>query len=428
MNDTEYRFATYCFSRITGLSEGKRHVRMPRRLVVLLQMLLDANGDAVDAEALQNAYSRTPKEPHAAKLSLSQNIFWLRRYLKDGEGSIVQTVLKRGYRIGVPIIRADEVATDTQSAASLSGMLGAAHASSSAPAADEVSCDASETSILKPANENASLLPPADMAPDHVVTKSITGAFRLADHAARAIGLLGALADGKAATPSDLAMLGWLKGVALGEMEAGMALIDRALDVAPKLPAAHFHKAWLLMAARRMDPALSQLEQGLASEGRNDSLLFLKGWALCALGYHEEQEALTLRALGFHPNHLMLRLLRSIGLALQGEPKKAEGLMVQTTMLFPQSTLLVANLAWLRAIQGDGQTALRLLTGRQKLATGYMPPVSIAAVYNVLGDETSASAYLGFAKVDQDPWRQLAWCDPRFTLLGGSGRRSLLTI
>ena len=55
-------------------------------------------------------------------------------------------------------------------------------------------------------------------------------------------------------------------------------------------------------------------------------------------------------------------------------------------------------------------------------------PISIAAVYSVLGDGTSASAYLGFANVDQDPWRHLVWCDPRFNLLDNAGGNSTLSL
>lgn len=403
MDKTEYRFDNYAFSRLKGLSLGNRQVRIPRRLLLLLQMLLEADGDAVDAGTLENAYSRKPKDPDAAKISLSQNVFWLRRYLKDEGGNIIQTVLKKGYRVGVPIIRADVSPTVEQNVAPPSG----ASPDQAAPAPARVVYEAAPgpatMSIIQPANENFGVAKLADLPSGAVVTKSITGRIRLADHAGRTIGSLGQLPDGKESAPSELAMLGWLKGVALGELEAGLSLVDRALALSPRLAIAHFYRAWLLLAARRMDQALGQLEQGLTCDSRNDSMLFLKGWALCALGYHTEQEALTLKALEFHPNHMMLRVLRSIGLAIQGETKRAESLITQTALLFPQSTLLVASLAWLKAVRNDGPAAMRLLTGRQKLANGYITPTSIAAVYNVLGDENAASAYLGFANVDQDP-------------------------
>jgi len=428
MDNEDFRFGNFAFSRIRGLSEGKRHIRMPRRLVLLLQMLLDADGDAVDAEALQTAYAQRSRNPHAAKISLSQNIFWLRRHLKDTDGSIIQTVLKKGYRIGVPILRSGAAPGAARGETSLSGQLPVEATPAPPPVVSDLSTEVSSSVVLKPANENHGSAAFANLSPEAVITRAVTGSIRLADHAGKMTGALARLADNKAGSPPDLAMLGWLKGVASGELDDGLSLVDRALDLSPKLAAAHFYRAWLLMASRRMEPALNQLERGLSFDSRNDSLLFLKGWALCALGYRKDQEALTARALAIHPNHLMLRLVRSIGLALQGEARRAESLIAQTAMLFPQSTLLVANLAWLRAVQGDGQMALKLLTGRQKLASGYMPPISIAAVYSVLGDGTSASAYLGFANVDQDPWRHLVWCDPRFNLLDNAGGSSTLSL
>lgn len=417
MNNGDYRFAGYTFSHVTGLSEGKRHIRMPRRLVVLLQILLEANGEAIDVEALQNFYSQRSKHPQAAKISLSQNIFWLRRHLKDGDGAIVQTVLKKGYRIGVPVVRSDTPPATARHATSLSGEMAAEAATASLPVGSGTARDPADSAPLTLATESSGAVAVAYLAPEVVINKSITGSIRLADHAGQAIDSLGKRADSEAGSSADLAMLGWLKGAARGELDEGLSLVDRALDLSPKLGSAHFYRAWLLMASRRIDQALRQLERGLTLDARNDSLMFLKSWAFCAMGRHKELDALTEKALAIYPNHLMLRVIRSIGVALQGQLKRAESLMAQTAMLFPQRTILVAMLAWLRALQGDSKTSLTLLTGHQKLANGYMPPISIAAVYSVMGDRSAASAYLGFANVDQDPWRQLVWCDPRFTML-----------
>lgn len=422
MDDLEYRFSIYSFSPNRGLAEGRRHVRLPRRLFLLLQALLEADGDAVDVETLESVYARKSRSPQAAKVSLSQNIFWLRRYLKDNDGTLVQTVLKKGFRIGVPIVRADAHLEAPQTAPPRSVELKTPPQPRVSTAKHGVAANVNP--ILKPANENVGVAAHLDLSPGSIVKKSITGAIRLADHASRSIHALGALIESRASTAADLAMFGWLKSAAAGDLDAGMVTVDKAIELSPHMADAHFYRAWLLMAARRLEPALQQLERGLSANPKNDSLLFLMGWALCALGYHQDQEALTAKALVYHPNHLMLRLLRSLGLALQGEMKRAESLLVQTALLYPQSTLLVAQLAWLKAVQGDRRGALDLLTSRHKLANGYMSPVSIAAVHNVLQDETTCSAYQRIANVDQDPWRQLMWCDPRFAMLNGANGSS----
>lgn len=422
MNDIEYQFSNFSFSRDRGLSEGKRHVRLPRRLFLLLQTLLEAEGDAIDVETLENVYSRKSKSPRAARISLSQNVFWLRKHLKDTDGTIVQTVLKKGFRIGVPVVRVETGVAAPQAETSLSGELTAPLSVVRQPGdgIDPPLSIIEQYPILSPANENIGVMTQADLTPESVVKKSITGAVRLVDHASRSIEALASLIERGAGTASDVAAFGWLKAASLGDLEAGLSAVDSAVELSPHSADPHFYRAWLLIASRRLEPALQQLERGLAASPRNDSLLFLKGWALCALGYHQEQEALVAKALVLHPNHLMLRMLRALGLALQGEMKRAETLLGQTVLLFPQSTLLVAQLAWLKAMQGDRQAAVKLLTSRHKVAHGYMSPVSIAAIYNVLHDEESCSAYMRIANVDQDPWRHLMWCDPRFAILSGA--------
>lgn len=414
MVECTYAFGDFTFSDSKGLRRRGVAIHLPRRRRMLLSLLLEAGGNTVDHHTMDRGHSAKPRPERAAIISLAQNVFWLRRQLGDEKGTIIQTVLKSGYRIGTAVNRIDATAGASAQARAQESAPSGGGDMAPPPAIPDV---VERTIVPPPANENASVQPDCSLTPEIVSAMSVSGSIRPADHARRSISGLSVAIKQPAAMPENLATLGWLTGAFLGDIEEGLSQVDKALEHVPQLSVARFYKAWLLLGAKQLDTAMAVLDEGLASDGRNANLLFLKGWVLCAQARLEELNGFLTRALVLHPNHLLLRALRSINLALQGEFRKAHGLLSQTALLFPHSTMIIALMAWIDSARGERSEALKFLTMRQKTAGGYMSPLSIAAVYNVLGHETETSAYLGFARVDQDPWRHLVWCDPRFRSL-----------
>lgn len=100
MNDEEFSFGPFTYSPVRGLFEGSRPVRMPRRLRLVLQALLEEDGKPVDCDTLEDLYSRKTKELRSKKVGLSQNTFWLRRHLNDADKRIVQTVFGQLVHVG----------------------------------------------------------------------------------------------------------------------------------------------------------------------------------------------------------------------------------------------------------------------------------------------------------------------------------------
>lgn len=411
MKEKIYAFGEFTFSSLKGLRRRGIPIRLPRRRQALLSALLDAGGEPLDHETLSKSCARKPQTAHNAMVSVAQNVFWLRRQLGDDTGTIVQTVLKRGYRIGVPIsvLGPDGVADVVTVSSEASSPPAEADRERDIQKAGDV---ASSPAVVRSASVD--LVPPVGpVRPEALVMGSLTGQVRPADHVDRCIEVLTASIR-QSPSASALATLGWLEGAVVGDVDVGLRHIQRALDEAPNLGTAQFYKAWLLLAAGHTLQALAELDSALSVNGRDPNLLFLKGWLLSGIGNHQDVNSLLYGALVLHPNNLLLRWLRSISFALQGEIKRAETFAAQTLLVFPKNPLMVAMMTWIAAVQRRRDEALKVLESCQRTAGGYMSATAVAAVYSALGDRASASTYLGFAKVDKDPWRALVWADPRF--------------
>lgn len=419
MKDDVFTFSHFTFSTLSGLSDGKRMVHMPPRYRKILHTLLFAEGRTVDFVTLEGSYSKTASSSvKLSRLNLSQNILWLRRRLGDEDGLIIQTVLKQGYRLGVPVLKqTTSTAVDLPKQGER-----VEHIFTEQPTrGGRHSHQATGTRFtLSPANENLNLKLQSDLRPNVFSRNAIAGSVRPADYVDRLITSISADIKAFPADPHSLATLGWLKGAVKGDREEGTLHINQALESDPSLSLGHFYRTWLLIAEKRIDLAVHELKASLSAHPRNDDLLFLLIYSYCALGEHDAADALTSKALIYHPNNLLLRISRAIHLTQRCEFKRAETLLAQTTLMFPQSTLLIATIAWVNASRGDRSTAITYLTAKQKTANGFMSPIAIAAVYNALGDRASANAYLKFAEVDLDPWRGLVWCSPQFRMIESS--------
>lgn len=421
MQDDVFTFSHFTFSTLRGLADGKRMVHMPPRYRKILHTLLSAEGRTLDFATLEKSYSKKPSaSTKLSRLNLSQNILWLRRRLDDEDGLIIQTVLKQGYRIGVPVLKrttSGEVGLSKQ-CEHVDPIISSPN---NRPEVEAVHTRQSGTGFtLSPANENLNLRLQSDLGPDVFSRNAIAGSVRPADYVDRLITSISADIKAFPTDPHSLATLGWLKGAVRGDREEGILHVNQALESDPSLSLGHFYRAWLLIAEKRIELAVHELEVSLSAHPRNDDLLFLLIYSYCALGEHEVADTLLSKALIYHPNNLLLRISRAIHLTQRGEFKRAETLLAQTTLMFPKSTLLIATIAWVNASRGDRFTAIGYLTAKQKTANGFMSPVAVAAVYNALGDRTSADAYLKFAEVDLDPWRHLVWCSPQFRMIESS--------
>ena len=131
---------------------------------------------------------------------------------------------------------------------------------------------------------------------------------------------------------------------------------------------------------------------------------------------YEDARSFIEDSLALRPDVELLLILRSVVDVAQGRYDAAYESMNKALKLYPDDTFVQANLAWVQAATGDAASAISFVARMGKSSGTYVSPVKLAMVRRALGDEVGAKNALLVAANDKDPWRLLAWCDPRLSL------------
>lgn len=244
----------------------------------------------------------------------------------------------------------------------------------------------------------------------------IRGYVRPASHAEQAFALTERALEISPGLPSALATKGWLVGVILDDRIAGLRLIDNALQHSSAAWIALFYKAWLLIGERQLETAAATLDHGLTISPLERALLSLKGWLLCAMGKLAEAASFIDEAITLRPDVDLLWIVQAIVRVGLGDIESARVSIAEALALTPHDTQVLANEAWLNAVSGRAADAQGFLIRSARRPATYMLPVKRAMVRRALSDEVGALNLLKIAEDDKDPWRLLAWCDPRCKL------------
>lgn len=250
---------------------------------------------------------------------------------------------------------------------------------------------------------------------DVEISRMIRGYVRPAKHATAALKLVEVALSLQPNLPSALASKGFLIGMTANNITGGLYLITEALKSGPPSWLAEFYKAWLLIGYGQLDRAEAALNTALAITPLERVLLALKGWVLCAQNRYDEAAFYIDESLTFRPDVDLLWIMKALIHVKSDEWDAAEKAISGALRLYPDDTFVQAHHAWIKAKTGRKSEAISFLLGISKSSTSYISPTHIAAIRLALGDQTFAQVSHEKARVDKDPWRLLAWCDPRFT-------------
>ncbi len=203
--------------------------------------------------------------------------------------------------------------------------------------------------------------------------------------------------------------------------------LRRAIDRNPSLADAHFSLAHLLVNTGRFDEGLDQARQARELDPLSPFINALEGGFLSAAGQPDAARARLARALELEPDFWIALLVRG-GLALdRSEFAAAAADLQRAAERSRRASQVLAVLAVAEVAAGRRSQAEAILRElQQRAAAGYLPPTSLAAVYNALGDTDAALDQLerahaahdiriGFIKVDAR-WNDLR-DEPRFKAL-----------
>jgi DNA-binding winged helix-turn-helix (wHTH) protein len=188
----------------------------------------------------------------------------------------------------------------------------------------------------------------------------------------------------------------------------------RALALDPGSATAHHDYAWLLVAERRFDEALEQIQAAQRLEPLSPRASADVGWVYYRARRYGEAIRQMQRTLELEPRFLSAR--HCLEGALVHENRLSEAL-VQAREGARQEGMTDAALA---ALPPDPRTALRRIAEwrlerlQERGAKGWVSPYALATQYAGLGDADRAFAELGRAFAESDPSLASADVDPAF--------------
>ena len=181
------------------------------------------------------------------------------------------------------------------------------------------------------------------------------------------------------------------------------ASFRRAIEINPSLAEARFVYAAHLVSLGRFDEGLVHARQARELDPLSPLINTLEGGFLGAAHQPDEARAQLERALELQPDFpIALRLRGSMALD-RGDPRAAIADLKRASEGSQRNSQVVAMLAVAHAAAGErtqAQAILRELEARD--TAGYVPPTSLAAVRNALGDTEAALDLLERAYQERD--------------------------
>jgi eukaryotic-like serine/threonine-protein kinase len=202
--------------------------------------------------------------------------------------------------------------------------------------------------------------------------------------------------------------------------------LRRAIELNPSYPLARIWYANLLMSLGRMEEALEQVLVGRDLDPYSLVINANVGWVLTSAGRAEEAVTHLQRTLELDPAHVQSRARLVGALMAAGRLAEAREQAERVVTLTGGAPHMVATLANVNARMGRTGEARVILDGLlAENDRGYVPPASLAQLYNALGDgertlywlthaleeRSNAMAYLA-----SEPFESLA-ADPRYHAL-----------
>ena len=170
---------------------------------------------------------------------------------------------------------------------------------------------------------------------------------------------------------------------------------QRALELDPNNPNAHWAYAILLSNTLRHTEALAEIKRAREIDPLNLMIIMAEGVCLNAAGKPDEALAGLQKALELDPNFFATHLMMSNSYLQKGMFAEAIAEARKAKAFNGDNAIFDVNIAHALAKSGKNEEARTVLNELLKAsADHYVPPSSIAAVYNVLGERDEALTLL----------------------------------
>ncbi len=211
------------------------------------------------------------------------------------------------------------------------------------------------------------------------------------------------------------ASLGYINFFFDRDWEGSKKEYQRALELNPNYPAAHWGYALLLSALGQRKEALAEVDAAAKLDPLSLLIGSLKGLILFnARNYPESIDSLH-KTLEVDPNFWIAHINLGKTYQITGRTDEALASFRKARELSGGVTEAIALGAYTSAAAGQRAEALRMLDELKSVAQkSYVPPYNIAMVYNGLGNPAEAITWLNRAYDERDVHLVYVWVDPKW--------------
>jgi tetratricopeptide (TPR) repeat protein len=212
-----------------------------------------------------------------------------------------------------------------------------------------------------------------------------------------------------------------------GQLEAGLAKLDYALEIDPDYAPAYAYRSWFMRAAGDAAAAVRDQRKGVAVDP--NSLLNRHGLALTQFHNLEVHEALqTERELAvMYPDDDTCHGYKALFAAYVGERDEALAAAARCKELSADIPIAVSIFAYVEALLGDQAKASKLVQFALDSENPYCPKPLIAPALVVLGRDNEALELIRESKAERCPWFYGIRTDPRLAPLTADCGKSIYT-
>jgi DNA-binding winged helix-turn-helix (wHTH) protein len=412
MDGQFWRFAGFEYSPITGLRRDGVVIPIGPQARQLLELLLRSNG-AVVSKA-QIAAELWPGRPPSDD-SIDRCAYLLRKPLREaGGGDVIATAYGRGLSLRAKIDVVDpeghdrrprptmvdgRVAALWQTTFELAGARSREGLERAGRAVDEaLATDPNSPEFLT-------------LSADITISRAMRGFFEPAHARARIEADIGRALAAAPDYPPALAALGWAQAALSTTPHAGLALLDRALELDGGHHRARLYRGWSRAGETRLDDAVADLDAGLSVSPLDQALLGLRAWLDICAGAVADGERRARVGLDRRPGAIGLSTVAAIAACLLGRHAEAAEALESHLGAHPTDPILLAVMAYVQACGGRTAQAEETLAGLGQVSRA--PSIHAAAALLAMGRDKEAGALLASKAAERCPYFVFAGHDPR---------------
>ena len=214
------------------------------------------------------------------------------------------------------------------------------------------------------------------------------------------------------------AAAGYIKFFFDWDWEGSKKDYQRALQLNPNSPPAHWGYAILLSSLGQNDEALAQADQALRLDPLSLLVGALKGQFLFqARRYPESVETLQ-KTLEVDPNFWIAQINIGKTYQIEGRTEEAIAAFRKAEELSDQVTETISLAGYTYAVSGQRRKAEQRLQELKTISEkSHVPPYNVAMIYNGLGNSAEALRWLRNAYEERDVHMVFLWADPKWDKL-----------